>query len=386
MRRVLTLSTLFPDATRPHFGLFVELQTRGLAAHPDVELQVVAPVGIPPLGQFHPRYKALAALPAVETWNGLCVHRPHFWHIPGTGGCYDSGAVARAVEPVLRRLRKTFAFDIIDAEFFFPDGQAAIELGRIFDVPVSIKARGSDIHFWGKNPATAAQVAAAGQAADGMLTVSNALKADMVTLGMPADRITVHYTGIDRALFYVRDRAVAKAALGITGPLLVSVGALIDRKGHEAVISALKRVPNATLVIIGEGPNRAVLQAQATVLGNRVRFLGGLSHDVIADWLAAADAMVLISASEGLANAWIEALASGTPVIISDVCGACEVLDRPEAGVIAAPDPQSVADAVVSVLARNADRTVVAATVERFSWEANTAALYEHLKAVAARR
>ena len=386
MRRVLTLSTLFPDATRPRFGLFVELQTRGLAAHPDVELQVVAPVGIPPLGQFHPRYRALAALPAVEMWNGLTVYRPRFTHIPGTGGRYDSGAVVRAVEPVLRRLRKTFGFDIIDAEFFFPDGPAAIELGRIFDVPVSIKARGADIHFWGKNPATVAQVVAAGQAADGMLAVSNALKADMVALGMPADRITVHYTGIDRTLFFVRDRAVAKVALGITGPLLVSVGALIDRKGHATVISALMRVPDATLVIIGEGPDRSVLQAQAAVLGDRVRFLGSLSHDVIADWLAAADAMVLMSASEGLANAWIEALASGTPVVISDVGGAREVLDRPEAGVIAAPDPQSVAEAVVSVLTRNADRTAVAATVERFSWEANTADLYEHLKAVAARR
>ena len=203
---------------------------------------------------------------------------------------------------------------------------------------------------------------------------------------MPADRITVHYTGIDRTLFFVRDRAVAKVALGITGPLLVSVGALIDRKGHETAISALMRVPDATLVIIGEGPDRAVLQAQAAVLGDRVRFLGSLSHDVIADWLAAADAMVLMSASEGLANAWIEALASGTPVVISDVGGAREVLDRPEAGVIAAQDPKLVADAIVSVLARNADRTVVAATVERFSWEANTAALYDHLKAVAARR
>ena len=386
MRRVLTLSTLFPDATRPRFGLFVELQTRGLAAHPDVELQVVAPVGIPPLGQFHPRYRALAALPAVEMWNGLTVYRPRFTHIPGTGGRYDSGAVVRAVEPVLRRLRKTFAFDIIDAEFFFPDGPAAIELGRIFDVPVSIKARGADIHFWGKNPATVAQVVAAGQAADGMLAVSYALKADMVALGMPADRITVHYTGIDRTLFFVRDRAVAKVALGITGPLLVSVGALIDRKGHETAITALMRVPDATLVIIGEGPDRSVLQAQAAVLGDRVRFLGSLSHDVIADWLAAADAMVLMAASEGLANAWIEALASGTPVVISDVGGAREVLDRPEAGVIAAQDPKLVADAIVSVLARNADRTVVAATVERFSWEANTAALYDHLKAVAARR
>jgi teichuronic acid biosynthesis glycosyltransferase TuaC len=386
MLRVLTLSTLYPDTSRPNFGPFVELQTRGLAAHPHVELKVVSPIGIPPLGRIHPRYKALAALPDVETWNGLTVHRPRFMHLPGTGGRYDSGAIVRAVTPLLRQIRQSFAFDVIDAEFFWPDGPAAIALGKALEVPVSIKARGADIHYWGKNPATAAQVIAAGKAADGMLAVSSALKYDMIALGMPEDRITVHYTGIDRSRFHVRDRAVAKAALGLSGPLLVSVGALIARKGHGIVIDALAQVPDATLVIIGHGEDRGALEAQAATLGNRVRFLGSQPHDVIADWLAAADAMILMSASEGLANAWVEALASGTPVVISDVGGAREVIDRPEAGVLAKPEPTSVADAVKQVLASDADRLAVAATVDRFSWEANTAALHEHLKTVAARR
>jgi teichuronic acid biosynthesis glycosyltransferase TuaC len=386
MLRVLTLSTLFPDASRPNFGPFVELQTRGLAAHPEVELRVVAPVGIPPLGRFHPRYKALAALPEVENWKGLSVYRTPFAHIPGTGGRYDAKALSRALLRPLRGIREQFPFDVIDAEFFWPDGPAAIALGKALGVPVSIKARGADIHYWGKNPATSAQVLAAGRAADGMLAVSSALKGDMVALGMPEERITVHYTGIDRARFAVRDRGKAKAALGISGPLLVSVGALIARKGHSVVIDALRQVPDATLVIIGQGEDRATLEAQAAPLGDRMRFLGSQPHDVIADWLAAADAMVLMSASEGLANAWVEALASGTPLVISDVGGARELLDRPEAGILAKPEPDAVAEAIMLVLARNADRHAVAATVERFSWEANTTALYDHLKAVAARR
>ena len=384
MLRVLTLSTLFPDSSRPNFGPFVELQTRGLAAHPDVELRVVAPVGIPPLGRFHPRYKALAALPDVEIWKGLAVYRPQFAHIPATSGRFDAGALARALRRPLQGIRDQFAFDVIDAEFFWPDGPAAIALGKVLDVPVSIKARGADIHYWGKNPATAAQVIAAGQAADGMLAVSSALKADMVALGMPEDRITVHYTGIDRTRFHVRDRAAAKAALGITGPLLVSVGALIERKGHGLVIDALAHIPDATLVIIGDGPDRAALAACACP--DRVRFLGSQPHDVIANWLAAADAMVLMSASEGLANAWVEALASGTPIVISDVGGARELLDRLESGVLSAPDAAPVADSIKQVLARNSDRHAVAATIDRFSWDANTSQLYDHLKAVAARR
>ncbi len=386
MLRVLTLSTLFPDASRPNFGPFVELQTRGLAAHPDVDLRVMAPVGIPPLGRFHPRYKALAALPDVEIWNGLGVYRTPFAHIPGTGGRFDAKALSHVLLRPLRGIYEQFPFDVIDAEFFWPDGPAAIALGKALGVPVSIKARGADIHYWGTNPATAAQVIAAGRAADGMLAVSAALKADMIALGMPEDRITVHYTGIDRTRFYVRDREEAKATLGIAGPLLVSVGALIERKGHRIVIDALEKVPDATLVIIGQGADRRALEMQSEKLGKRVHFLGSQPHEVIADWLAAADAMVLMSASEGLANAWVESLASGTPLVISDVGGAREVLDRPEAGVLAAPDPTSVAEAIQQVLARDPDRHAVAATVEKFSWEANTAALYNHLKAVAARR
>lgn len=387
MLRVLTLSTLYPDAARPNFGAFVESQTLGLAAHPDVDLRVMVPWGKPPLiGGLIERYRAFDRLPAIEQRDGVTVYREPFVYVPVFGARFAARSLARSQRSALKALHAEFPFDVIDAEFFWPDGPAAIALGRELDVPVSIKARGADIHYWGNNPATARQVIAAGQAAVGLLAVSAALKADMVTLGMPADRITVHYTGIDRSRFRVRDRAAAKAALGISGPLLVSVGALIERKGHAIAIDAMKQLPDATLVIIGEGPHRAALEKQAASLGARVRLLGSQPHDVIADWLAAADAMVLMSASEGLANAWIEALASGTPVVISDVGGAREVLDRPEAGIRSRPDPASVAGAVNQILKRNAARNAVAATVARFSWEANTAQLYDHLKAVAARR
>ncbi len=381
MLRVLTLSTLFPDATRPTFGPFVERQTLGLAAHRNVELRVMAPVGIPPLGRFHPRYRSLAQLPDVETWKGLAVYRTPFGHIPGVGGGWDARALARALRRPLKGIRDQFPFDVIDAQFFWPDGPAAIAIGKELGVPVSIKARGADIHYWGNNPATAAQVVAAGQAADGMLAVSSAMKADMVALGMPADRIAVHYTGIDKGVFTVRDRAAAKAALAIRGPLIVSVGALIERKGQRFVIDALPALSDATLVLIGKGEDEDALKARALSLGvaDRVRFMGALPQAVIADWLAAADVMALPSGSEGLANAWVEALASGTPVVTCDVGGIHELVDRPEAGRLVERDAGQIAAAIRELLAAPPERRAVAATVDRFSWEANTAALYAHL-------
>jgi teichuronic acid biosynthesis glycosyltransferase TuaC len=167
MLRILTLSTLFPDATRPNFGVFVERQALGLAAHPGVFLRVVAPVGLPPwpLTQTT-RYREVAAVPLVETWKGLAVHRPRFTAMPLTWGRRFAPALTRAVIPLLDRLWDEAPFDVIDASFFFPDGPAAVALGRRYGVPVSIKARGADIHHWGHAPATARQVRDAALAAD----------------------------------------------------------------------------------------------------------------------------------------------------------------------------------------------------------------------------
>jgi teichuronic acid biosynthesis glycosyltransferase TuaC len=386
--RVLTLASLFPDATRPTLGPFVERQTLELAAHPDVELQVVSPRGLPPWPlSLHPRYRAISGLPTVETWKGLTVHRPSFVHLPGTGGRFDAGAMSRALLPLLETIRQTFAFDVIDAEFFFPDGPAALSLSRALNIPYSVKARGGDIHFWGAQKETAAQVLAAGQGAGGMLAVSAAIKADMVALGMPEDRIRVHYTGVDLSLFQPLDRNFAKAELGIAGPLVVTVAALISRKRQALVIDAVAKIPGATLALIGKGEDAAKLQAQAQALGigDRVLQLGAVPHSTIARWLGAADVMCLTSASEGLANAWVEALACGTPIVISNVGGAEELVDSADAGRLVEPDSLAIANAIQSLLAKPPAQLSVRKTAERFTWLTNRNALFDHLTRVANR-
>lgn len=382
MLRVLTLASLFPDITRPRLGPFVERQTLGLAAHPDVELQVIAPIGLPPFPlSLHRHYRGFSCVPEAEDWKGLRVHRPRFLHLPGTKGRFDAGAMARRLMPILTDIRQTFPFDIIDAEFFFPDGPAAIALGAHFGVPASIKARGADIHFWGQNAPTAHQVRAAGRSADGLLAVSEALKGDMARIGMPLDRITVHYTGVDLDKFTVQDRAIAKAKRGVSGPLIVSVGALIPRKGQSLVIDALPHLPDAQLVLIGEGEDRTRLSQQAEAMGvaDRVTFTGNLPHEEIAAWLSAADVMALPSASEGLANAWVEALACGTPLVITNAGGAREVLTDDSAGHIVERTADGVLAGLQSVLNNPPSRAACRQIAERFTWGRNTEALFRHL-------
>lgn len=389
MLRVLTLSSLFPDASRPNFGVFVERQTLGLAAHPDVELKLVAPLGLPPWPlNRRGHYAALAALPRHEEWKGVETWRPRFLNLPGTDGRFHARMIERALIPLLTRIRERFAFDVIDASFFFPDGLAAVALGRRFGVPVSIKARGADIHHWGRSGATASQVIAAGRHADGLLAVSQAMKADMTALGMPVDKIRVHHTGVDLTRFAPRDQAAEKAALGIPGPLVVSVGALIPRKGHDIVIDSVASLPGVHLLIAGEGPERPKLAAQIARagLGERVKLLGSVAHAELPPLLAAADVMALASSSEGLANAWVEALASGTPIVIPDAGGAAEVVTSPAAGRITARNATAIAAAIDALLKDPPPRDQVRATASGFTWEANTAALYDHLSGLVARR
>jgi glycosyltransferase involved in cell wall biosynthesis len=376
MLRVLILSTLFPDASRPNFGIFVERQTLSLAERDDVEVRVVAPRGLPPFPlSLLSRYAPLAALPALEQWKGLTVHRPRFLNLPGTGGRFHARAVAAALTPLLAEIRKDFPFDVISAEFFFPDGPAAVLLGERFGVPVSIKARGSDIHDWGRRKDIGPQVVAAGRAADGVLAVSNALRDDMIAMGIPGDRVETITTGVDLARFAPRDRAQAKAELGVAGPLVLSVGALIPLKGHDIVIDAVGTLPGVTLWIAGEGGDRKRLEAQIARLGlgDRVKLLGSVPPDRVAAALAAADAMALASEREGLANAWLEAIASGTPVVIPDVGGARQVVTGPAAGRIAPRNAAAFAAVLAELIANPPAAADTRAVAAPFTWAANSA-------------
>jgi glycosyltransferase involved in cell wall biosynthesis len=319
---------------------------------------------------------------------GLTMHRPRYRVWPTAPQRRTPGAMSDALLPLLRRIRERFPFDVIDAEFFWPDGPAAMALSRALDIPFSIKARGSDIHVWGERPEARPQIVAAGCAADGLLAVSGAMKRSMVELGLPEERIRVHYTGVDRDLFVPVDRVASKRALGIEGPLIVTAGALLGRKGPDLAIHALRLLPGATLILVGHGPERAALEALALRLGvgDRVRLLGGRPHNELPRWLATADVTLLPTVSEGLANVWVESLSCGTPVVTTDVGGAREVIDRPEAGRLVPREPGAIAAAVREIIASPPDQQAVRRATEKFGWDRNAAELEAHLAALKERR
>ena len=385
--RILTLSTLFPAVHRPNFGIFVERQTRALSEIRDFAVTVINPVGTAPwplsLLANQSDLKALRD----ESWRGLEVFRPPFTAIPVLGGARNPAAIYRATLPLLRQLHRETPFDLIDAEFFFPDGPAAMRLSDALGIPFTIKARGSDIHYWGKQSGCKSQILEAANKAAGLLAVSESLKADMVVLGMNEAKIRVHYTGLDKNRFTPADRAAAKASMGLSGPVILCVGALIPRKGQNLLFDALENLPDVTLLLAGTGPHEPKLRAQATSLGvsQRVQFLGSVPQDALPGLYQAADIMALVSSSEGLANAWVEALACGTPIIASDVGGVRELLKTEAAGRIVAPTPQAIAEAVWDILSNPPAQATVANIVREFSWEENARSLSEYFRSVSGR-
>jgi glycosyltransferase involved in cell wall biosynthesis len=383
---VLTLSTLFPDMSRPNFGVFVERQARELASRDGVRVTVIAPLGIPPWPlSTAKRYAPLRALPRKERWKDLTVYRPTFPIIPKFGGRMNVHSMTRAILPLVKHLHAQHPFDIIDASFFFPDGPVAQRLSRALGIPYSVKARGADIHYWGTRSGTRTMVKRAAEDAAGLLAVSDAMRRSMARMGIDADKIRVHYTGVDLDRFEVADRTAAKEALGFEGPVVLCVGALIPRKGQELLVRALPQLPAVTLLFAGQGQYRRSLENLAAELGvdRRIGFLGSVPHDRLPRIYAAADVMALPSSSEGLANAWVEALACGTPIVISDVGGARELLDRPEAGQIVEREPDAIAAAINAILYNPPDRDAVRETARRFTWSANGDALVEHLRSIA---
>lgn len=374
--KILTFSTLYPHSARPSHGIFVETRLRHLLASGKVESKVVAPVPwFPSRNARFGEYAIHARAPRQETRNGIDVLHPRYPLPPKVGMTLAPFLLAGAVRPVIDRILRTYAFDLIDAHYFYPDGVAAALLGKRLGKPVVITARGTDVNLIPRYRLPRAMIRWAARRAAGMITVARALKDDLIRIGVPGERIEVLRNGVDLQLFRPVEREATRRKLGMSRTTLLSVGHLIPRKGHELVIGALPRLPDMELVIIGDGPERAALGALARDcgVGNRVRFVGALPQEELRHYYGAGDALVLASSREGWANVLLEAMACGTPVVATTAGGSPEVVAAPEAGrLIAERGPEAVAEGVRGLFAAYPDRDATRRYAEKFGWEETT--------------
>jgi glycosyltransferase involved in cell wall biosynthesis len=378
MLKLLTFSTLYPNDMQPNHGIFVENRLRHLVARGEITSAVVAPV--PWFPSPSPRFGDWAKYASVaqhEIRHGIVVHHPRYPVVPRFGMSIAPYLLYWAALRSIQRLPvEVRCVDAIDAHYVYPDGVAAVWLGQRLGIPVVITARGTDVSLIPQYALPRRLIRRAIDGAAALIGVSAAIRAALVELGAPPDKVTVLRNGVDTALFRPVDRDMARAALGLVRPTLISVGLLIDRKGHHRVIEAMTQLPEMDLIIVGEGPERSRLSALIERLGltNRVRLLGARPHAELPMLYGAADALVLASSREGWANVLLESMACGTPVVASNIWGNPEVVQAPEAGVIAQENtPDGIASAVRGLFAHRPARAMTRAYAERFSWDETTA-------------
>ena len=190
-----------------------------------------------------------------------------------------------------------------------------------------------------------------------IVTTGDALREQLIRdNGIDPQRIDSVPTGIDALRFAQRDRAAARREVGLPHavPLIGVIATLRSWKGHRYLLEALPLLKRGDVraVIVGDGPQRAALEAQRHALGLADRvILAGLQHDV-APWLAALDLLVLPSyANEGVPQALLQAMFARVPCITTSAGGIPEIAhDGATARVVRAEDPRALAQAIDALL------------------------------------
>lgn len=370
--KVLVFTTVFPNPVQSTHGLFVLERIRHAARH--CEVRVVAPRAWIP-------WRQMAAVPRVEIRGGVVVEHPTFFYIPRVFKFLDGLFLFLSTLACVARVRKEFAFDLIDAHFAFPEGFAAVLLGRWLHRPVIITLRGTVIPLsvyrlrrWAIRWTL--------RRADRLIAVAHVLAKRAVELGAPPERIEVIENGVDTARFAPQDQTEARRKLGLpaSSKFLVSVGRLSPEKGFHRVLQVLPELlhefPDLVFAIVGGAGakrNYELRLRQLTEelrLSERVVFAAARPPEEVALWLNAADVFVLTSSYEGSPNVVWEALACGLPVVATKV-GEVEQMVPPFGGILfaQADDAEALQKCLLDALRRDWDRGQIRAYAERHTWD-----------------
>jgi teichuronic acid biosynthesis glycosyltransferase TuaC len=395
--RVVVFTTLFPHPGQPTTGLFIRERMFRVAEH--LPVIVVAPVPWFPLQglirKWKPHFRPDA--PRVEQQAGIEVLHPRFFSVPGAFKWLDGTFMALACLPTMLRLKRSFAFNLIDAHFAYPDGYAATLLGGWLRVPVTITLRGTEVPL-ARDRLRRQRMVKALQRATRIFSVSESLKRHAANLGVASDKILVVGNGVDTEKFRRLSRRAARDQLGLSGdaPVLISVGALVERKGFHRVMECLpallRRFPGLRYLVVGgaspEGDWSAVLRQRAIELRLQgcVKFLGALAPEELKVPLSAADVFVLATRNEGWANVFLEAMACGLPVVTTDVGGNAEVVADGRLGLLVPfGDRDRLAWAMSEALRRDWDRDYIVAHAAANSWNQRVDMLTEQFDRIVSR-
>lgn len=373
--RVLVSSGIFPNRVLVNRGIYNLKAADALARYCDV--RVVAPIPYLPSFLRAPGYEWYAQVPRKDDVAGFAVEYPRYLVTPKVGRSLHGFLLYASLRRFYRDVLRRFAPDVILGYFAYPYGFANVLWGRAARIPVVTFCRGSDIHSIAQKRSQARLIRWALQHSAKVFAVSEALKADVVALGVAPAHVVVIRNGIEIERFARIARDVARERVGLParGRVIVCVSRLSHEKGVDVLIdaAALLQTRDARVVIVGDGPEEAALKERAQRLGvsERVVFAGAKSHADVPTWIAAADLAVLSSRKEGYPNALVEYLACGRPAVATRVGGVPEILVSPALGeMVESENAPALARALDEALARTWDEDAIALAGRARDWDA----------------
>ena len=375
--KVLVFTSLYPNNIWPNNNVFVKERMSTVSRMDGIELKVIAPVPYYPPIQSGWRQN-FSKVKRQEVLAGVEVYHPRYFITPKIGMVLYGLLMFLSVLPVVKKIRKEFDFDLIDAHYVYPDGFAAVLLADFFRIPVVVSARGTDINLYKEFPLIRQLLRHTLLKADKAISVCQALKDEMIQLGIPAAKISVIPNGVDSSKFYPLSKEVAKRNLGIPTDkkLILSVGSLIPRKGFDLLIRAIKVLgdryhkKDLFLAIVGEGKLRGDLEKLISSLNldEHVFLVGAKPHQELYCWYNAADLFCLASSREGWPNVVMESLACGTPVVATEVWGVPEIIQSDKIGLLAKRSVPELAKAISLALQRQWNSPEIVEYVRENTW------------------
>ena len=385
--RVLTFTGLFPNHQKPLQGIFIFQRMAHFAEREGNQVQVIAPVPYFPRWLRLTRWSKEGQVPEKENIGNLTVYHPRYLLLPKISMIFHGLLMFLGSLRTARRLHREMKFDCIDAHFVYPDGFAAVLLGRILKLPVIVSARGTDINLYPSFRLIRPLIRWTLKHSAGLIAVSGSLGEVMLGLNARPDHMRVIGNGIDLDRFKPIAPADAKSHLGLpsTGEIIVSVGALVSRKGFHFLIPAFAliatRFPDLRLYILGEGEERSKLKAliQECKVETQVTLVGTIPNELLRFWFSAACISCLVSSREGWANVLLESMACGTPVVATRVWGAPEVVVSPELGILVEQDTREIAAALEKAVTKVWNRQLIEHHASKRTWQVVASEVEEFL-------
>jgi glycosyltransferase involved in cell wall biosynthesis len=374
--KIAVVTRYFPSSAEPWQGRSAYQTLRVLARETD--LRVFYPNASYP-SLLKPRSRSYDQLDASYSPPDVKVSYYDYPALPVLSRPLNGWMAARALLPAVR----AFAPDLIFGCFLYPDGYAALKIGKALAVPVVTMSIGSDINRIGDR-LSAMHTRTVLREADFLVAVSGDLRLKAVTMGAPPEKARTIINGCDLSVFHVGDRLEARRRLGIdpAAEAVLYIGRMDVKKGLRELVAAAASLHserrNLQVYLVGEGPDRPLIESaiQASKAASYIHALPGCAPDDVAVWMAAADLVTLPSYMEGCPNVVLEALASGRPVVATNVGGIPEILSEEYGRLVPPRAPVELAQAIASVLDKSWDAEAISARGSR-SWETVAAELLE---------